>query len=354
MSRRAKNTELRASVEPTEQPADVQEAVVRLFSRWGCASGQFLFTCVQVAPSSRIRLKRRLGAATTTAPEAAGQSQLPDIPSVVEDEPPLKKFKALFDASDPALSGAVESFDDDLGEDTGANQTQGGLVRSVATGTNLSVIREAEEEEESNEFGNNTRSQMRGTKRKLDNTQQESQDIEIIDVNAIDDDAQPARKRQTLDSTQQVNNIASKSSMHSSEGKKAEKKDNSGAPFGKPDTDVAFLTAVASTKKGKRTEDDFDREFNNLRISKPKSVGQNLQRREEEEEEWKGFTDFGDDTGLRGNFMVVLEMDVYKKTKSSHVSQGAGGSQERVLSDKWKDQPNFKKFQKVHDRLQIP
>ena len=290
-------------------------------------------------------------------PEAAGQSQLPDIPSAVEDEPPLKKFKALFDASDPARSGAVESFDEDLGEDAGANQTQshlGGLVRSIASGTNLSVIREAEEEEESNEFGNSTRSQMRGTKRKLDSIQQESQGIEIVDVDAIDDDAQPARKRQALDSAQQANGIASKSSMHSPEGKKAGKKNNSGAPFGKPDTDAAFLTAVASTKKGKKTEDDFDREFNNLRISKPKSVGQDLQRREEAEEEWKGFTDFGDDTGLRGNFMVVLEMDVYKKTKSGHVSNGAGGSQAKVLPDKWKDQPNFKKFQKVHYCLQIP
>lgn len=290
-------------------------------------------------------------------PEAAGQSQLPDIPSAVEDEPPLKKFKALFDASDPARSSAVESFDEDLGEDAGANQTQshlGGLVRSIASGTNLSVIREAEEEEESNEFGNSTRSQMRGTKRKLDSIQQESQGIEIVDVDAIDDDAQPARKRQALDSAQQANGIASKSSMHSPEGKKAGKKNNSGAPFGKPDTDAAFLTAVASTKKGKRTEDDFDREFNSLRISKPKSVGQDLQRREEAEEEWKGFTDFGDDTGLRGNFMVVLEMDVYKKTKSGHVSNGAGGSQAKVLPDKWKDQPNFKKFQKVHYRLQIP
>ena len=290
-------------------------------------------------------------------PEAVGQSQLPDIPSVVEDEPPLKKFKALFDASDPARSGAVESFDEDLGGDTGANQTQshlGGLVRSVASGTNLSVIREAEEEEEFNEFGNSTRSQMRGTKRKLDSIHQESQGIEIIDVSAIDDDAQPERKRQALDHTQQVNGIDSKSSMHSPEGRKAGKKINSGAPFGKPDTDAAFLTAVASTRKGKRTEDDFDREFNNLRISKPKSVGQDLQRREEAEEEWKGFTDFGDDTGLRGNFMIVLEMDVYKKTKSGHVSNGAGGSQVKVLPDKWKDQPNFKKFQKVHYCLQIP
>ena len=39
------------------------------------------------------------------------------------------------------------------------------------------------------------------------------------------------------------------------------------------DTDAAFLQALASTKRGKRREDDFDREFNNLRISKPE-IGQ--------------------------------------------------------------------------------
>lgn len=270
----------------------------------------------------------------------------------MEDEPPLKKFKALFDANDPACTNATELFDEklDLGKNTGASPTQShleGFVHSVATGTSLSVLRE--EEEESSESGNGARSQKKGAKRKLDDIQQEGQDIEIIDVNAVNDDGQPAKKRQALDSTREANDTALISSTRLPEDKRAETKRNSGAPFGKPDMDDAFLRAVASTKRGKRIEDDFDREFNGLRISKPKAVGQDLQRREEAE--WKGFIDFGDDTGLRGNFMVVLEMDVYKKKNNGHSSRGAAGSQEKGLPDGWKDQPNFKKFKKVHYRL---
>jgi hypothetical protein len=38
------------------------------------------------------------------------------------------------------------------------------------------------------------------------------------------------------------------------------------------DTDESFLKAVNSMKRGKKHEDDFDREFNQLRITKPRNV----------------------------------------------------------------------------------
>jgi hypothetical protein len=113
------------------------------------------------------------------------------------------------------------------------------------------------------------------------------------------------------------------------------KKDKQGAAPGKPDTDAAFLKAIASTRRGKKAEDKFDREFNNLKISKPEP-----EQQQEPEEEWGVLADFGDDTDLRGNFMVVVEMDVYKKDKGPD-------SQNSAINHVCSGKPNFKKFKKV-------
>lgn len=112
--------------------------------------------------------------------------------------------------------------------------------------------------------------------------------------------------------------------------------DRSGAEPGKPDRDEAFLKAVASTKRGKKQEDPFDREFNNLRISKP-----DLQS-ERASEDWAVLADFGDDSGLRGNFMVVVEMEVSRRQNSRRDAIKTTGSR----SD-WEGRPDFKKFKKV-------
>lgn len=104
-----------------------------------------------------------------------------------------------------------------------------------------------------------------------------------------------------------------------------------GAAPGIPDTDAAFLQALASTKKGKRREDDFDREFNNLRISKPEHD------HEAEAEDWRVLADFGDDNNIRGNFMIIVEMDVAEKRKDPN----------RVTNRAQNRGPDFKKFKKV-------
>jgi hypothetical protein len=112
---------------------------------------------------------------------------------------------------------------------------------------------------------------------------------------------------------------------------KAEKK---GAVPGQPDTDVAFLKALASKKKGKKTEDAFDREFNNLRISRPDI------EREKDEADWKILEDFGDDVGVRGNFMVVVEMDVCRM-------EGRGRRRAGEERSEWEGKKDFKKFKRV-------
>jgi hypothetical protein len=288
-----------------------------------------------------LRLKRRLGAAPTSEVTNAGaQSQLIDLTTSNENEPPLKKFKALFDASDPTRSGAA-SFDEDAVAGTGASgvgsQTQSptqGFVRRPAVGSSLDALREEEEES----LGT-PKSASRGTKRTLEAVHEEDGDVEMVG-GEVEGGERPKKKLALdhFDSTQHTTTTA--------EEAKSEKKDkerNPGAPVGKPDTDVEFLKAVASTKKGKRTEDVFDREFNNLRISKPKPEDAKRQQ-EDEEEEWRKFTDFGDDGGLKGNFMVVMEMSVYR---SDGNSAPRSGLRDKELPEEWRDKPNFKKFKKV-------
>ncbi len=111
-------------------------------------------------------------------------------------------------------------------------------------------------------------------------------------------------------------------------------KSKSGAPLGKPDTDDAFLKAIASTKRGKKNEDEFDREFNKLKISKPEL------NKENPEDEWKVLETFGDDDSVRGNFMMIVTMEV----------MGKHGGRTRLTetNPEWQGKPDFKKFKKVH------
>ncbi len=98
-----------------------------------------------------------------------------------------------------------------------------------------------------------------------------------------------------------------------------------------------FLKAIASTKKGKKGEDDFDREFNKLRISKPEVD------KDAEAKQWEVLADFGDDGDLRGNFMVIVEMDVPERQSRSASTTGADRPE-------WQGKANYKRFKKVNLR----
>ncbi|TFY73882.1 hypothetical protein EWM64_g10131, partial [Hericium alpestre] len=96
-----------------------------------------------------------------------------------------------------------------------------------------------------------------------------------------------------------------------------------------------FLKAVNSTKRGKKHEDAFDREFNKLRISKPELD------RDQQEKDWAVLADFGND-GVRGNFMVVLELDVDRNTRAQRADRADRAESSRA----WDGKPDFKKFKK--------
>ena len=124
----------------------------------------------------------------------------------------------------------------------------------------------------------------------------------------------------------------------------------------KLDTDENFLRAVNSMKRGKKHEDEFDREFNQLRITNPKA--KKKQDRDKISEDvidtattadaaavsrpWDAIDDFGD-VGLRGNFMVVVEMDVHRSSARSVLTARSQDS----ANIEWAGRPNFKKFKLV-------
>jgi hypothetical protein len=123
----------------------------------------------------------------------------------------------------------------------------------------------------------------------------------------------------------------------------------------KLDTDESFLRAVNSTKRGKKREDDFDREFNQLRITKPKKIDgldstatATAHATGASEAAaiapWDAIDDFGD-VGIRGNFMVVVEMDIERGGSAKPVPPA------RINDDgthpEWIVRPNFKKFKTV-------
>lgn len=273
-------------------------------------------TRVSQTQTRSSRLKRRAG----TAINPLSILEDPEEPDPGK-EPPLKRFKALFDESDPSnlaqfgLSGALDI-------QTGAvnheeiysmlqSQTQTDTTQSTAagrkTGTQAAgrLAAVAEEEEENSMTSVTKSSTSRG--------QLQSQAAAATSVT------------ESGPSTKGASQIPMTNSI------KQPKK--SGAAPGQPDTDEGFLKALASKKKGKKHEDTFDREFNNLRISKPDL--QQQQEHRDEEREWEMMDDFGD-YGVRGNFMVVVEMEV-----PEHRTRAARRGEGRL---EWQGKPDFKKF----------
>ena len=286
-------------------------------------------------PARSSRLKRRVGVAGLDVQSALDSQALSFGIEDTLPEPPLKKFKALFDASNPereSLSTQTETQSE--------TQTRGSrTLRSGKEGPVLAVLQEEEEESQMGDT-NSSAPPPRALKRRLESVD-ETSETEVADREASEPTF--STKKRAVENVNAVERSegplkppsARASSKPPGSSVIPAKKDKQGAAPGKPDTDAAFLKAIASTKRGKKAEDKFDREFNNLRISKPE-----LEQQQEPEEEWKVLADFGDDTGLRGNFMVVVELDVYKKDKELHDNNP-------VINHAWVGKPNFKKFKKV-------
>jgi len=273
------------------------------------------------------------------------------LPALQSQFSQLDRYKALFDASNP---DRVPSDETQPGTGT---STQGARMST------LSAVPEDENQVQS--------AGLRGTKRSRGAANGNDDDVQmgegfadVADSNAdtlagahrakqraLDANAVPAsapapapqpRSTQTQTQTQ----------TQGTGTKHAIKPPSSKSSVNKLDTDENFLKAVNSTKRGKKLEDNFDREFNLLRIAKPKKVdgvstatvaaGALAGAPDVAVAPWEAIDDFGD-VGIRGNFMVVVEMDIERG--SAKPSQPAD-TNDTTLPE-WISRPNFKKFKKV-------
>ncbi|KAK7048502.1 putative proline-rich protein [Favolaschia claudopus] len=318
------------------------------------------------------RLKRRVG---TSAPAESVEAMISNsIMSGIEpetgEEPPLKKFKALFDASDPRNNG-VDSyvqesgmFDEDdlalmtnMGSQTQTEQTQGSKRTSRGGSKSAAALRAVpeEEEEETQQLGNAVPGDV-GKKRKersFDGDDAEMAGVEDVlkAPSGASSSNGPAAKKRAVEGNAVVPAAPAKPLPPAAQPSKTKvlgpskanvpktgNKEGSGAAAGKPDTDDAFLKAIASTKRGKKNEDDFDRDFNKLKISKSDLRGEETDHRPE----WELLESFGDETNLRGNFMVIQDLDVFKVGNEQQPRRRSAAANPR-----WEGKPDFKKFKKT-------
>lgn len=303
---------------------------------------------LQPSTPARPRLKRRAG---TNQPTSQFPKVEEDIHTSPTQEPPLKKFKALFEQSDPdkiAQSG-VEEYRHTQFQGTEQSQTQNESSAETqvraAKAVRLAVVTEEEEESASRSAATVSQRTSTQTLKRKTRSQDEDGDVEMVSAES----GMPKTKKRAVEDVNAVASAKPESSAKptsTSASKTASKSASKPASFtqstkdstqshgsGEPDKDEAFLKAVATKKRGKNVDDTFDREFNNLRISKPEVEVDNQRK------EWSVLEEFGDDGDLRGNFMVIVEIDV--KTGGERTMRGG----ESRLD--WEGKPDFKKFKKV-------
>ncbi|TFK68894.1 hypothetical protein BDN72DRAFT_643854 [Pluteus cervinus] len=251
-------------------------------------------------PAPKKSLKRRANAALNEDSKAPSQLQAPPVD---DSEPARKRAKALFDSLGKSGEGTANT-------QTAASQTQSqsqdlGNAEAPKSTANLDVVMEEEEETQTIRSGS-------------------SQNVAKRKASALEGSHEWEAARPAKVMRKDTNADSASITLPDPSGEKHRKP---GAAAGNPDTDAAFLRAIASTKRGKRSEDNFDREFNQLKISKP-----DLER-EEPTSEWAILAEFGDDAHVRGNFMVVMEMDISRENRPL-----------QDIQSRWHGKSNFKKF----------
>lgn len=270
-----------------------------------------------------------------------------DSSQAAADEPPLKKFRALFEGTeDPSTSAGASGHASfavtQTQPPTTQSQSQRPLAPSVGTSkgtTQLSAVMELDEDgaEVSRELPLTAGTSATGTKRRRD----EDGDVEMAD--AMPPPAAKKRKETQTQASQAAVALSEKDKKGGAKGKTGAV----GGVLSAADKNDKVLTALASLKKGKRTEDNFDREFNALRISKPES---DHERRAREEDEFFAHFDF--EEGLRGKKCIEVREYVLPERQRAdgperEASTGAGRGPLGMWKPAWEGAPNYKKFKKV-------
>lgn len=299
------------------------------------------------------RLKRR---ANTVAPEdeifPATQRVSSTHHTQRGGEPPHKRFKALFDET------TEESNDNSAGQgssvSTGATGP-GTRAASVLSTTSMASVEGAltrkdggVEEMEMDDGASTGKARSTSARPRVDKEASHERFKALFDgikeSGTETGNSGDGRDSGATGSTEERRPSASKAgptrsstvpteSGAPSSSTQSHKSKNRGALPNQPDKDPKFLEVLASTSKksrGKKVDDTFDREFNQLRISALE------QRREEEAAVWEKFEK---DMDIRGNFMVIEVVDLFRKDGGRRTRAPPAENEAGV--------PNFKKFKKV-------
>ncbi|KAH9966294.1 hypothetical protein BJV74DRAFT_285458 [Russula compacta] len=360
-------------------PAATQLPTVRNYAIF-LVHGGFSHDLVLFQPVSQTRrLPPRRRANQGVDASAALIASSPNPQAVQSQFSQLDKYKALFNASNP--------------DHIPSSETQLGTETSTAAARAAALSAVPEETESQIQSGD-----LRGTKRSRGAG--DSDDVETMDGatnaaatsadtlegahrtkrRALDANADPqptmgapapASQRRSTTQTQQRQGPGTTTAMAAvapatpaaaAEVKHATKRPSSKSSSNKLDTDENFLRAVNSTRRGKKLEDDFDREFNLLKIAKPKKVdavvvgtaaaaGSAGAPEAAAVAPWDAIDDFGD-VGIRGNFMVVVEMDIERGGSANPASSALTNTND-VAHPEWISRPNFKKFKTVRILLSL-
>jgi hypothetical protein len=270
---------------------------------------------------------------------------MPELLPSPEDreDPGLRKFKTLFEESG---QGAITSQADDVELLESGNS-------GVANNQLAVVAEEEEEEEEPHDLG-------RARKRKASAMEEDKieKDGDVEMRGAEGPSTTKKRAVEAVNAVERSQKPVSQGIMNSGPRapimKGSVMNTKKGAMPGKPDTDPSFLRAIASNKRGKKSEDDFDREFNQLRIAKPvvNTADTPSSNPVQGGREWDGLDDLDKDMGIRGNFMQIVELKVWKDVEQH---SGRNVRRESGLGARldWDGREDFKRFRRVKGMVLI-
>ncbi|KAK7027349.1 hypothetical protein VNI00_015312 [Paramarasmius palmivorus] len=200
------------------------------------------------------RLKRRVGATDFGSREASA------TPEDGTQEPASKKYKSLFEESD-ITKNQTTSLSEMMSSAFSQSQTMTVQSGDSALPRIASTLDAVPEEMESSQTQTTEGSGVSRKRKALDDEDEEMAGVEEALAPAPSNSESrmpsvgpPPSKRKAVENINAVEPSQPKPpSMQKNSG---------GAAPGRPDTDDAFLKAVASTKRGKKQEDEFDREKN--------------------------------------------------------------------------------------------
>lgn len=282
-----------------------------------------------------------------------------------EEEPRHKKFKALFEGTQGPLQSA-EILDDSVPATVSRKETGGTIPSFVsdplasATGSASITKRKVNEaldngDERAEPANVANSSELTGKRRRMDGSASNKPGSLLknqVMVEPSQGTETPAGSNPEFQSSFTSDDSQSRRALEATRGRdpegdpgaktknsrrvKIESPNKDGSQIiVEPDQDRHFLQALASRTKTRSKEDDFDREFNQLRIAVPDKNKAENDRLRKEMAVWN---ELEHDPNVRGNFMVVEYCDVFRPT---------GSSRAKAFNEAWTGQPNFKKFKKV-------